>query len=921
MLYSGRVVGAKIFVEEMLTVGGTEGVLKSTYCSGRLREIKNFKSISFSNSASLEKSFNITLSNPGNFMTTSQVRGRGVNKLIPTDDELQQNAKYVSDLYQKGVRPFSPFDSSQRDPNEKYRKVALQEEIIYGLGAEASDLSLFDAGQPYLLGEMQRIWVVLKTEFDDNRPARYTLIGGIITGFAEGYSYTGDTHFTINCAGFSRLLDLTRIHTKMFFGTYYKTQSEIFNEKILFPLLGTRIQAIGLMASLGPVGCMLYSAWVTNAMFSWLGRVSNYNENSLKGIPLTGAGIYPGMFYQLPIWLLNNNVPVAPQSVVTALKSLSDATDIMDKKEALRWRNKLEVMFDGKTADKYLPPRSALYDHRTALEDAARALYNGDTSINAAHLLPKVFYDDLIRALYSNDDNTGLQLFEKRIASQFELFTVSAMSAREILDKMAQAAMAVIREDDQGNLIFELPRYWEAPALTSGPGNHITIPEYDKWMRPAYVTIDPDAPDYILDGANFKAMDGSVSEANVVTHVEAPAAPQFIEMTEQIQNLIATGYSGQMLGEKNQRKEYIKLLERRYGFRSFTTPPIYSNGMAFKDDNKNAVRLKAAMNLFADAVLDLKNYARMQNTLHMIYSPWIDCNRNVLWMDRGELWMITNKTISYIKGETSGEASLVLSGSHGHYLSERVGYPYLDAVVKAAELSDDVSRLKNDIVGNIAEIDIINPSEKQANIEPQDAYDNVIYEACQVFQLPWDMCKALFMHESQGMKDPTTTSPSGAFGFAQIFPPAVADVKKRWSSLKDLDMYKPSDNIWLGVGYLKLCLERCGDKKKDSRDANVYFGLTAYNRGINVIGKSYDAAVKFYKRPLSQEESSKWLIEKFPTKDKWNNPAGDGFARYVAGQFQLTATPARKLWDALKISANPPSGDEYPWWQFEQEES
>lgn len=900
MIYSGRIVGAKIFVEEMLTVGRTEGVLKLTYCTGRLREIKNFKSISISNSASLEKSFNITLSNPGNFMTTSQVRSRGVNKLVPTDEEIQHNAKYAAALYQHGARPFTPFDSSQQDPYQKYQKVALENEIIYGLGASASDLALFNAGEPYLLGEMQRIWVILKTEFDDGRKPRYTSIGGIIAGFSEGYSYTGETHFTINCVGFARLLDLTRIHTRMFFGTYYKTQSEIFAEKILFPILGAKIQALGLLASLGPVGSMLYLTWVTNATFSWLGRISNYEENKLKEVSLTESNVFSGMFYQLPIWKLNAKVPSAPPSVVEAFKDLSENTDIMNMQDAVAWRNKLSEMFDSKTADRYLQPRSLLYDQRVTLENAAKALYHGDPNITVSHLLPQVYYDDLIRDLYSNDDGTGLQLFEKRIASQFELFSISAMSAREILDKMAQAAMAIIREDDQGNLIFELPRYWEAPALTSGVGNHITIPEYDRWMRPAYVTIDPDSPDYILDGSNFKAIDGSVSEASVITHVEAPAAPQFIEMNEQIQNLIATGYSGQMLGEKNQRKEYIKTLERRYGFRSFTTPPIYSNGMAFKDDNGNAVRLKAAMNLFADAILDLKNYARMQNTIHMIYSPWIDCNRNVFLMDRGELWMITNKSLSYIKGETSGEANLVLSCSHGHYLSERVGYPYLDAIINSSKISDDVARISSEIKEETSStIPGTQPDKEMVNF---DAYDDVIQKAADYFGVPWDLAKALFLHESD--MDPNAKSSTGATGIAQLFSPAVQDVKNRWPDTVGLDMNVPSDNIWLGVGYLRICLDDC--------DKNVYFGLFSYNRGRGTGRNAYKSAFESYGRPPNKKESILWL-KKYPA-DKYGNPPGDVYVAKVEKNFKIVANPQRDMWSSMKESAWPVEGKApFPW--------
>lgn len=880
---------------------GTDA-LQQTWCTGRLLEIKNFSSINYSNSSSLDKSFSINLKNPGNFMTTSVVGRRGMTKAAPSEADVSHNSKYASDLYQPGARSFKPFDSGSDNPNSKYEGVALHGEMAYGIDASASDLATFDIGEPYVLGEMQRIWVIFKTEFTDGTETKYVLVGGIITGFGEGYDYSGNTSFVINCAGVGRLLDLTRIHTKQYYGAFFKTQSEYFAEKILFPLMDGMTQTAGFMAQHGPIGTMLYAVWVTNALFSWFGRKCDYQGNHLTDSAQTGNGNYTGMFYQLPLWKMPDKVAPAPSAMQSALQDLSGVgAEVLGTTEARNWFEFLTKMFDKDISYNYLQPRSKLYDHHRMRAPKIKALYEsgvgGGESVTVADLLPEVYYDDLIYKLYSGD--TGpIQLFEKKIAATFELYAMSSMTAKEMLDKMAQAAMAVIREDDAGNIIFELSRYWEAPALTETEANHVTVKEYSDWFLKntdpnadsPFITRQPDTNDYILDGRNFKGWDSSVSEANVVTHVEIPVQPQYMEQSEIINNLSATGYSGQG-GADKERKSYIEMMERRYGYRAFTGQQLHSNGYSFRDDRGNVVRLKAAMNIFADALMDFRNYSRMQCTIRSVYAPWLDCNRNVMLMDRGELWMITDKTISYMRGETSGEATISLSCSHGHYLTEKVGYPFLDALIHAGDVEADIQAI--DAAISAAAIDeSLTTTAAPTDIANTDAYDNIIKSAADYFGLPWDLPKALFLHESE--MNPNAESDTGAKGIAQIFAPAAQDVKNKWPETAGLDLNVPEDNIWLGVGYLKICLGDC--------DNNVYFGLFGYNRGRGTARSAYKSAASTYGRPPSKAESYVWL-KKYPP-DQYGNPAGDAYVAKVEQNFKCISNPQRDIWGATSATGS-----------------
>lgn len=893
MIFTGKQVSAKIFVEELAAFQGVEDrVNPYTYSTGRLQEITNFKAIEFSNSSSLDKTFRITLANPGHVMATSIRVPRGLSKPQATDADRIHNKQYLEDLYESHT--ITPFGLSDKEA-DRIRAVALDGEFIYGYRSDG----VHDVGvkNDYMLGEMQRIWCILRIETEQG--VRYHRLGGIITGFYEGVDYAGQTTFTIACNGFCRLLELARVHTKNYYGAFYETQSELFAKAVLSQIFSSQeaSQQDGIMGSFGPFGIMLYALWVTNATFSWYGRKAMYDRERIFIGLETQTDFVNTMFYQAPIWLLSAQVPQAPESVASRLKHLE--SDAVMPQSFETWINATKAMFtDRRGNNTYISPRNQLYTDRRYEQSVNKELFEDDTDLaffNVAKLLPRVYYDELIRHLYDGD-KSGLQIFEKRLVSSLQMYTFSTAMASDILTKMASAILGVMREDDAGNLMFEIPRYWEAPALDSMEPSHITIRDYFRTLPTDCVTVDPDAAEYILDGNNLKGYNGSVAEANVVTHVEVPSKYQFMETgSEVITGMTTTGYSGNTTNEE--RKRTIELLERRYGFRSMTAQSLFSEGLSVENPNGEAVRLKVALDNYADCLLDFRNYARMAITANLSYSPWIDCCRNALLMDRGELWMIIGKQVTYRIGETEGDATTTLSLSTGHHVSERLGYPYLDALNTKND-SQYIARIEAEIA---AQSEVQTQADYVAPLggtpASSDSFDDLIIAAGTEFNIPPDWIKAVMAGESNFQ--PGNVNKAGVVGLMQVGPTtSVIDSKTQFPQLANADYKTNEGNIRLGAAYLRICLE--------DNHFNMFLATFSYNRGRGqgmIVANAYAKANNLkIETILANPDLSMKVCATVP-KDRYNNPPGNIYVGRVERNFKMYSNPTRLLWNAYSTQS------------------
>ena len=118
-----------------------------------------------------------------------------------------------------------------------------------------------------------------------------------------------------------------------------------------------------------------------------------------------------------------------------------------------------------------------------------------------------------------------------------------------------------------------------------------------------------------------------------------------------------------------------------------------------------------------------------------------------------------------------------------------------------------------------------NHTQNPKNAVPREAremaFDDIILEASQTYDVPFGFVKAVIRVESNF--NPNARSPVGAMGLMQLMPRTAA-------SLNVTDAYDPRQNIYGGTKFLRILIDRY--------DGDINLILAAYNAG--------DAAVARY---------------------------------------------------------------------------
>jgi soluble lytic murein transglycosylase len=110
--------------------------------------------------------------------------------------------------------------------------------------------------------------------------------------------------------------------------------------------------------------------------------------------------------------------------------------------------------------------------------------------------------------------------------------------------------------------------------------------------------------------------------------------------------------------------------------------------------------------------------------------------------------------------------------------------------------------------------------ERPKKTESSNAYDSLIGEASQVFDLSFPLLKAMIKVESNF--NSKAVSKSGAMGLMQIMPENIKTLKIR-------DPFDPRDNIMGGATYLKEMIKRFNGR--------LPLALAAYNAGPSTVAR------------------------------------------------------------------------------------
>lgn len=851
--------------------------------TGKLIEIP-YQTVSYNNDSNLGgKTISIGMPNPNTLFTTSVTEG------IPGHQHGETTIGHYDNIRNYLTEIHAKFDSTIYYANplkERTGGLDISEDVVskqsYGITEDAlrifvipQESEISGLTQPFQVAKMQRIWVAIKTDtLGKERKDRYSIVAGVITGFAESYDVNGSAIWSINCKGLSRFLELTPAQLQYFREDPNKTLFNEISEEILKPvLLNDRKGFENILAFMSIPTAMMYPIWVANMSFTQMGYYNDYDlehNNQTRRVWNAHADYAKRrMFNFEPIWTFGNSKNIPDRFDVVRETESIDAVFSSTYNAQTVWATGMrKALYDN--SEEHLSSLSDRSDQERDIYSLAMRLFHFKTGdfVNAdpivADLIPRVFYDPLILKML--DPTSSLGLFQKKIRAAFALFGTSTMTATDILNKIASTILGVCREDDFGNIILEIPKHWQAP-IGGSTGEYNCNINYKKFWE-AY----PDMPngdavlhdqDYILDKMGVKGYNRTEDEGNIFTHVDAPAKPNFYTVDENISTIAYTGRVSVVEGS-DYVKAYVRDMQSRYGLRPFTTPPIYTDKLSYtiNSDGKYEpqVSLKDMLNKYAESMLYFKNFAQKSMTLQLQAYHWLDCNRTLFMPERNEIWMIVGKAFSY---SAKGSLTFSLTTAFGHAIGEEIGYPFLDMYIYAKEKSllinvadeekKEEEAEKKQVAGFVA--DEINKKDKNKSKQWQAFID----AASKDYKVDADLIKAVMWKETGGSFNSALTSPAGAKGLMQLMPETFAAIVTNSKGKLKNDILDPETNIRAGTLYLRDQLQTFAGKAR--------IALLAYNAGATaVLTYSIPRGQRYNKEPEP--------LKKYTLANVWEEVAG-----------------------------------------------
>ena len=852
--------------------------------TGKLIEIP-YQTVSYNNDSNLGgKTISIGMPNPNTLFTTSVTEGIPGHQHGETTIGHYKNIKnylsIIDDFYADTVYYANPLKEAKLDLN--YQPDYIKSKPAYGITEEALRIFVILQGDtisgityPFQVAKMQRIWLAISTDtLGKERKDRYSIVAGVITGFAETWDANGSAIWSINAKGLSRFLELTPAQLNYFIDDPNKTLFNEISTEILKPvLLNTSKGMENILSEMSIPTAMMYSIWLANMSFTQMGLDNDYflnNSNDSRSRAHSRR-----MFNHEPLWQFDNwqsiparyaieNRQFLEDRFVNGKMTVSEEADFAITSDSSDiWADSMRKALYGES-EKHIASLDSRISVQNEIDSIAEELFITPSRITVADLIPRVFCDPLITKML--DPKATLGIFQKKIKTAFALFGTSTMTVTDILNKIASTILAVCREDDFGNIILEIPKHWQAP-MGGSTGEYNCNSRYKEFWEANEDMPTGDAvlhdQDYILDKMGVKSYSRTEDEGNIITHVDAPSKPDFITIDE---TLLTMKYTGRVsvVGSSNYTKAYLKDMQSRYGLRPFTTPPIYTGSLSYvtNKDGKYEMKadLKEMLNIYAESMLYFKNFAQKSMTLQLQAYHWLDCNRTLFMPERNEIWMIVGKAFSY---SAKGSLTFSLTTAFGHAIGEEIGYPFLDMYIYAKSkelLVDAADEAKKEEEAEKKQVavfvaDEINKKDKHKSKQWQAFID----AASKDYKVDANFIKAVMWKETGGSFNSALTSPAGAKGLMQLMPETFAAIVTNSKGKLKNDILDPETNIRAGTLYLRDQLQTFAGKAR--------IALLAYNAGATaVLTYSIPRGQRYNKEPEP--------LKKYTLANVWEEVAG-----------------------------------------------
>lgn len=614
----------RIFVEK-ITVDGSVIIPQ-----GILQEINDFENVNWNTSNAFNKGGTVSMSNPLEKFTTSyrnnKIYFQGTSKL--ENEEINRYARDITKRFSDGREILNPdLKKEIETDNENY---LLKDNFVIGTKLIPSYIVTSKEEEGFYLCPLQRIWIVTRTLGLGQEPSlnkeRYTVWAGIIGGITESFTATGDVTLNLTLKPLSRILELTDMFQNYRIlpiqGTLYDKYAKVLNDNLYVKYLGTDPLSI-----LPPTSFLTLPVFLANFYYTKMGNELDYNLNPMY--PYLNRG--GDFFYQEPIWKLNTDNSRCWDQLVKGDEGMP------------------------------LGRQKPYSDNGT---DTLKDLWNGN-AVSVVQMTPSVYIDPLIVELFN--ETGGLQLFQNKFVSSFQLIDNTMVNCREIIIKAAQAIFANAFEDDFGNIIMEVPRTWLTPNAGGDflPDEKYDLSKYGGILHDSALNLD-----YVITDKDIESYSKSFDESNIVTYAEVPAQFQWDLSLDETAKVIF------MTGRLKLDDPTISELQRRYGIRVLTTQPITANKINL--GKTNADQYMKALQQIAHSALMLRNYTAFAANIETSYLHWLEVNKNILWLNDEALWLISDKTISYSQ---EGALRCSLTITMRHRINEKLGYPLLDIYI------------------------------------------------------------------------------------------------------------------------------------------------------------------------------------------------------------------------------------------------